>query len=174
MSRDPDLSVCHYRAVCLSVTSVGADIDDDECGNLAHALMFNRSITSIALTNNMIGGKETTNLLHPDQTRVTGAAAIGQMLIENRTLTELDLSWNFITKGSAVALADALTVNSTLKVLKLGNPATLIAHPQITLSFTTILVLYCDVLIWLVAAGCYCSQVTIPLERSLLKRSPSP
>ncbi len=33
----------------------GADVDDDECGFLADAVMMNTSIISLSLTNNMIG-----------------------------------------------------------------------------------------------------------------------
>ena len=98
---------------------VGADIDDDECANIATALLSNKSVISLSLTNNMIGGKENYNVVYPDS--VTGPEALGKVLRVNRTLLHLDLRWNYIRKDSAISLAEAVMANKTLKVLKLGN-----------------------------------------------------
>eukprot|EP01041_Mallomonas_annulata_P008375 gene8375-17271_t len=96
-----------------------ADVDDGECCNIAKALHLNESVTTLSLTNNLIGSNETRNFTNPNL--VTGPEAIGAMLLKNRTLTSLDLSWNFIRKDSAVTIAEALLVNKTLKRLLLAN-----------------------------------------------------
>ncbi len=42
------------------------------------------------------------------------------MISKNNTLIELDLSWNFIRLESACAIAEALIINESLRVLKLA------------------------------------------------------
>lgn len=59
----------------LSYNIVGADVDDNECANLAQAIADNRSITSLSLTNNMIGANELLNVVNPDL--ITGGEALG-------------------------------------------------------------------------------------------------
>ena len=43
------------------------------------------------------------------------------MLLKNKSLIELDVSWNFIRLDSACAIAEALVVNETLRVLKVAH-----------------------------------------------------
>lgn len=52
---------------------------------------------------------------------VSGADVLTEVITQNRTLTHLDLSWNFISKKSAVALAKALSYNSTLTALNISH-----------------------------------------------------
>eukprot|EP01038_Epipyxis_sp_PR26KG_P006849 gene6849-9376_t len=105
---------CILRTLLLN----GADIDDDECNQLARAISNNKSIKTLGLAKNLIGSNELLNVLNPDL--VTGGEALGAMLRVNNTLTSLDLSWNSIRLESAVALALSLEVNSTLKTLLLA------------------------------------------------------
>jgi Ran GTPase-activating protein (RanGAP) involved in mRNA processing and transport len=75
-------------------------------------------VLSLSLTNNKIGAAEIQNVATPDFT--TGGEALGTMLQKNTTLLELDCSWNFIRLESACAVAQSLTVNKSLQVLKLS------------------------------------------------------
>lgn len=83
--------------------------------------MENKSITNLSLSNNQIGAAELMNVVDPDL--ITGPEALGEMLIGNRTITELDISWNYIRLGSAIQFSESLTINRTLKVLKLSYNA---------------------------------------------------
>lgn len=96
----------------------GADVDDNECVNLAIAITQNTSLRTLSLSRNLIGKSELLNVVHPDLT--TGGEALGDMLKINKTLTKLDLSWNSIRLDSAIALALSLEANHTLKTLLLG------------------------------------------------------
>mmetsp|Transcript_5234 Transcript_5234/g.11448 ORF Transcript_5234/g.11448 Transcript_5234/m.11448 type:complete len:1188 (+) Transcript_5234:1048-4611(+) len=96
----------------------GADVDDEECKNIAEAISHNQSIRTLGLQKNLIGAAEMVNVLNPDL--ITGGEALGEMIRMNTTLTELDLSWNSIRLDSAIAIADALAINSTLRTLNLG------------------------------------------------------
>mmetsp|Transcript_15285 Transcript_15285/g.25407 ORF Transcript_15285/g.25407 Transcript_15285/m.25407 type:complete len:1484 (+) Transcript_15285:120-4571(+) len=98
-----------------------ADVDDSECGNLAQAIMENKSIEMLSLRNNLIGKDELLNVVYPDLE--TGGEALGEMLCHNETITELDVSWNFIRLDSACQFADSLLLNSTLVTLKLAYNA---------------------------------------------------
>ena len=101
--------------------AVGADVDDSECRNLALAIQDNISIVSLSLTNNQIGTAELLNVVDPDM--VTGGEALGGMLVVNSTVTELDISWNYIRMDSAITFAESLTINSTLLILKMAYNA---------------------------------------------------
>jgi Ran GTPase-activating protein (RanGAP) involved in mRNA processing and transport len=105
---------CKLRSLILN----GADVDDQECVNLASAISQNKSLKTLSLSRNLIGKAELLNVLHPDL--VTGGEALGQMLRANNTLTKLDLSWNSIRLDSAIALSKSLEVNQTIRVLLLG------------------------------------------------------
>lgn len=105
---------CQLRTLLLN----GADVDDDECGNLCAAMAHNRSVRTLGLAKNLIGKAELMNVVNPDL--VTGGEALGEMLKDNRTLTKLDLSWNAIRLESAIALAVSLETNQTLKTLLLA------------------------------------------------------
>lgn len=108
---------CRLKTLVLN----GADVDDSECGNLARAIQDNFSITTLSLTNNMIGAAELMNVVDPDL--VTGGEALGEMLVSNTTITELDVSWNSIRMDSAITFAESLTTNNTLLILKLAYNA---------------------------------------------------
>ncbi len=107
-------SSCKLRSLILN----GADVDDQECVNIASAIAQNKSLKTLSLSRNLIGKAELLNVLHPDL--VTGGEALGQMLRANSTLTKLDLSWNSIRLDSAIALSKALEINQSLRTLLLG------------------------------------------------------
>jgi len=109
--RNPE---CQLETLLLN----GADVDDYECCNIAEAISYNYSIKTLGLSKNLIGASELLNVLHPNL--ITGGEAIGSMLLMNKTLTELDLSWNSIRLESAIAIAQPLENNSTLVTLLLG------------------------------------------------------
>lgn len=109
--------ICRLKVLVLN----GADVDDDESCNLFDAIAANKSINSLSVTNNLIGGKETHTIIYEDM--ITGPVSVGNMLKVNTTLTALDLRWNYIRKDSAITMMKSLYVNRTLKVLKLGNNA---------------------------------------------------
>ena len=99
----------------------GADVDDDEAGNLMVAFASNKSVTTLGLAHNKIGGNEILNTVKPDVT--TGGEAIAETLIVNATLTKLDLSWNAIRLESATTLGRAFETNMTLTSLNLAYNA---------------------------------------------------
>ncbi len=102
---------CKLQELLLSKS----DIDDGECADFMKSLYNNKSLTSLNLSNNLIGGKEEYNDIIPSF--VTGGVGIAECLRLNDVLTYLDLSWNNIRKESALTLAKALGVNQTLTVL---------------------------------------------------------
>jgi hypothetical protein len=109
--RNPE---CHLETLLLN----GADVDDYECCNIAEAISYNLSIRTLGLAKNLIGASELLNVLHP--TLITGGESLGSMLLINKTLTELDLSWNSLRLDSAIAIATSLETNSTLTTLLLA------------------------------------------------------
>lgn len=109
--RNPE---CRLETLLLN----GADVDDYECCNIAEAISYNYSIRTLGLAKNLIGASELLNVLHP--TLITGGESLGSMLLINKTLTELDLSWNSIRLDSAIAIATSLEKNITLVTLLLA------------------------------------------------------
>ena len=105
----------------ISLILNGADVDDDEAGNLMVAFASNKSVTTLGLAHNKIGTNEILNTVKPDVT--TGGEAIAEMLMVNTTLTKLDLSWNAIRLESATTLGQAFESNMTLKSLNLAYNA---------------------------------------------------
>jgi Ca2+-binding EF-hand superfamily protein/Ran GTPase-activating protein (RanGAP) involved in mRNA processing and transport len=110
--RDPR---CQLQILVLD----GADVDDVECTHIADALIVNETLLSLSLKNNKIGTAELQNVATPNF--VTGGEGLGRMLLRNKTLLELDISWNYIRLDSACAVAEALITNSTLRVLKIAH-----------------------------------------------------
>ena len=105
----------------ISLLLNGADVDDDEAGNLMEAFASNKSVTTLGLAHNKIGENEILNTVKPDVT--TGGEAIAEMLMVNNTLTKLDLSWNAIRLESATTLGQAFESNMTLRSLNLAYNA---------------------------------------------------
>jgi len=108
---------CRLRRLTLS----SADVDDGECGQLCESLKRNVSLTELDLSRNLIGEKENMNVVQPDFE--TGAEALAEMLEHNTHITHLDLSWNAVRLESAVALAQVLRENNTLRTLILKHNA---------------------------------------------------
>ena len=50
----------------------------------------------------------------------TGGEAIAEMMARNRTLTKLNISWNYIRKDSASQIGQSLEHNNTLKWLDMS------------------------------------------------------
>ena len=95
-----------------------ADVDDMECATFMKALCRNKSLTELDLSHNLIGTEEARNVVNPDFE--TGGEAIAEMMERNRTLTKLNISWNYIRKDSASQIGDALEHNDTLKWLDMS------------------------------------------------------
>lgn len=76
-----------------------ADIDDTECAVFMKCLHSNISLNTLDLSHNLIGKEESRNCVEPDF--YTGGEAIADMLQSNRTVTWLNISWNFICKVGA-------------------------------------------------------------------------
>ncbi|GMH75764.1 hypothetical protein TL16_g06867 [Triparma laevis f. inornata] len=93
------------------------DVDDSECCLLMDSLCSNQTLKKLTMSNNLIGQGEALNTCQPGLT--TGPEAVAKMLRVNKTLTELDLSWNSIMGDSAVELATSIRENSTLEILNL-------------------------------------------------------
>ncbi|GMH80133.1 hypothetical protein TrST_g12153 [Triparma strigata] len=93
------------------------DVDDAECCLLMDSLCENTTLKRLTMSNNLIGQGEALNTCQPGLT--TGPEAVAKMLRINKTLLELDLSWNSIMGDSAVDLAAAVAENSTLQILNL-------------------------------------------------------
>ena len=92
-----DLAYCH-------ISSEGAV-------ELAAALCKNTTLNHLDLSDNPIGE------------HVEGVTAVAKMLVENKTLTKLDLRYCHISSEGVVKLAAALCKNSTLKDLDMNrNP----------------------------------------------------
>ena len=108
-------SRCKLRVLILN----GADVDDNECGNLMEALTCNRSVESLSLSRNLIGKAETLNTVFPDLT--TGGEAIAAFLETTTTMKSLDVSWNFIRLASAEDFGRSLTINNSLRVLNIAH-----------------------------------------------------
>ena len=86
-------------------------ISSEGAVELAAALCKNTKLKRLDLTNNPIGE------------HVEGVTAVAKMLVENKTLTDLELQDCHISSEGAVKLAAALCKNSTLKHLDLRrNP----------------------------------------------------
>ena len=97
----------------------GADVDDGECDSLMKAIECNTTITTLGLSNNLIGKDELLNVINPDLT--TGGEAIARMLTINKTLRSLDISWNAIRLNSAEEISRSLASNDTLTRLNLAH-----------------------------------------------------
>lgn len=102
---------CTLRTLKLN----GADVDDYECCNLCDAMIANRSIETLCLSRNSLGAEEHRRLLKPDL--VLAGDGIGKMLLKNKTLTSLDLSWNSLRLAGASTIGRALKKNETLRSL---------------------------------------------------------
>ena len=81
----------------------------------------NASLTSLSLSENLIGDAEALNSVQPDLE--TGGEALASMLRSNKHVTYLDVSWNKIRRDSAQDLAQALAENETLTQLNVAHNA---------------------------------------------------
>jgi hypothetical protein len=105
---------CTLKELLLS----SADIDDDECASLMLSIHGNTSLVYLDMSHNAIGKKEEYNSVFPDFT--TGGEAISELLTTNRSLKELNISWNHICKDSALALARSVALNQGLTSLNIS------------------------------------------------------
>ena len=79
------------------------------------SLQSNASLTSLSLSENLIGDAEALNS-GPTGVR-NGWRGVGTMLRSNKHVTYLDVSWNKIRRDSAQDLAQALAENETFTQL---------------------------------------------------------
>ena len=127
-----------------------ADVDDFEGAAFITALMKNKSVKEIDLSNNKLGVAENLNTVMPDITtsgealaellrnpncqvqtlklawnmlRLDGGIELASSLAYNKSLTYLDLSYNALGKDGGMALGDSLINNRTLKTLLLATNA---------------------------------------------------
>ncbi|GMH46804.1 hypothetical protein TrLO_g5454 [Triparma laevis f. longispina] len=99
-----------------------ADVDDGECFRFIEALATNQTLTSLDMSNNLIGSDENLNVVNPDL--ITGGEAIAAMLAsEGCRLKKLNLEWNLLRFNSAVEIGDALALNTSLEELDLAYNA---------------------------------------------------
>lgn len=110
------LKTSHCTLKTLRLSS--ADLDDGETALFMEALEFNKSITCIDLSHNMLGGIGEKSVVR--RSASSGGAAIAKALRENSTLEKLDLSWNKLGMSSALCIGDALRDNNTLLELNLA------------------------------------------------------
>ena len=96
-----------------------ADFDDRECAEFIASLAENTTLTHLDMSHNLIGEMEEYNVVVPDFE--TGGEAIAEMLISNRTLKVLNLSWNKIRGDTAYTFAEALGENFGLESLNLSH-----------------------------------------------------
>ena len=86
---DSSVSIIDFlqREDCVLSTLLlnGADVDDDEAGNLMEAFASNKSVTTLGLAHNKIGGNEILNTVKPDVT--TGGEAIAGKSRSKQRLT---------------------------------------------------------------------------------------
>jgi Ran GTPase-activating protein (RanGAP) involved in mRNA processing and transport len=96
-----------------------ADVDDDECRDFVQALEHNRNLTTLDLSENLVGSSENLNTVMPEL--VTGGEALADLLSSpNCPLTTLKLGWNMIRLDGAAALCGALAINRSLTYLELS------------------------------------------------------
>ncbi|DAZ98472.1 TPA: hypothetical protein N0F65_004909 [Lagenidium giganteum] len=98
-----------------------ADVDDGELVPFAKALHTNKSLKSIDLSSNLIGGTESLNVVRPSI--ITGGEVLATMMTINSTLAFLDLSWNYLRLEGAVEIGRALAYNSGIRELNLSYNA---------------------------------------------------
>ena len=133
VTRRPVVSWClHFVdviAVSISVDGVEADARSSVVREARRHSVFatqaslgtNASLTSLSLSENLIGDAEALNSVQPELE--TGGEALAQMLRSNKHVTYLDVSWNKIRRDSAQDLAQALAENETLTSLNVAHNA---------------------------------------------------
>jgi hypothetical protein len=104
-----------------SVVRGGRDARDHRILATQASLQSNASLTSLSLSENLIGDAEALNSVQPDLE--TGGEALASMLRSNKHVTYLDVSWNKIRRDSAQDLAQALAENETLTSLNIAHNA---------------------------------------------------
>ena len=101
-----------------------ADVDDFECSRFVTSLKDNPNtkLQELDLTQNLLGSAEQLNVVMPELT--TAGEAFAE-LIESDTclINKLELGWNMIRGDSAVALAESISVNTSLTYLDLSYNA---------------------------------------------------
>jgi hypothetical protein len=98
-----------------------ADLDDDEIAIFMNALETNESIVEMDVSHNLLGGgeKQTKNM-NINSENLTGGASVAAALKHNKTLLNLDLSWNKLGLASSTHLGYALAINNSLLSINLA------------------------------------------------------
>ena len=114
-----DLLASGHRLSILRLEA--ADVDEYECAELTKSIAGNRSLKELHLGRNFIGQLEERNVLN-NPNILTGAESIAKSFQGGHMALEtLDLSWNFVRKESAIALAKALRNLDSLTDLRLAH-----------------------------------------------------
>ena len=101
---------------------VNSDIDDAECAKFVEVLMRNRELKELDLSENLIGKDETLNFAKPDFT--TGGEALAMLLASNTCpIQKLILTWNMLRKEGADKFCDSIRHNRTLLQLDVSYNA---------------------------------------------------
>jgi hypothetical protein len=125
-----------------------SDVDDTECSEFFDALVGNKSLKYLDMSNNLLGKEENLNTVKPsfetggeaiarvlaanqcaletlligwNMIRLDGAIDLGASLATNNVLTYLDLSFNSIGIDGGLTIADSIQQNKTLRTLLLKN-----------------------------------------------------
>ncbi|KAG8340428.1 putative Leucine Rich repeat [Trypanosoma vivax] len=96
-------------SVCLSGNSGEGYCNDSSVRLLSQALVMNKTVTDLDLSNSVVGD--------------IGVFSLAEMLMTNATVKLLNLEANSITDKGAKRLSDALRVNASLQQLNLSNNA---------------------------------------------------
>ena len=99
----------HSKCTLIKLKLWGCKISTEGAVELAAALCKNTTLKHLDLSRNPIGE------------HLEGVTAVAKMLVENKTLTELELRDCHISSEGAVELAAVLCKNSTLKYLRLDH-----------------------------------------------------
>ncbi|KAL7542979.1 hypothetical protein ACHAXR_012437 [Thalassiosira sp. AJA248-18] len=132
-----DLSkVIPYNKTLYTLNVEDNKIGDVGASSLAMALMENDCLTTINLSGNLIGDGGASDLfkvLSGSNDMVTslllrfnaisdkGATELASALLDNESLTEVDLGHNKITNAGAKDLLKVVGINDTLEILELGG-----------------------------------------------------
>ena len=123
-----DMSRCHVDDECVEMLAGGANFMSSKglTGvRITTLVMFQNSITDRGATTLAEMLKENMTLQQLDISNnsigIGGATALAEMLKENRTLQQLYISNNSIGVGGATALAEMLKENRTLQQLDISN-----------------------------------------------------
>jgi Ran GTPase-activating protein (RanGAP) involved in mRNA processing and transport len=94
-------------------------VDDYECKRIVDALLENVTLEELVLSRNLIGSSENLSMVKPNH--ITGGEAFAKLLAsENCNLKTLNIDWNMIRLHSASVFCDSVGMNKSLVNLDLS------------------------------------------------------